>query len=178
MSAADGRLVVISRLFLILAILLVADLLVLIRLGELLTFWPTVGLLTAGTWAGVALLRFQSRRMAAVIGVELNAGRMPGAAVLDGLAVLLAAVLLIMPGYASDLVALLLMLPPVRRRVARTFTRRFHDRAEAMTFWSVANWRPEPPSSGAGGNKHGPGEPVLPRPGVKYVRNEALNREE
>jgi len=45
--------------------------------------------------------------------------RLPGMALLDGLWILVAGALLIVPGFATDGVALLLLLPPVRRGASR-----------------------------------------------------------
>lgn len=50
---------------------------------------------------------------------------MPVAEVFDGLCLALAGVLLLIPGYLSDVLALALILPPTRRLLARLLARRF-----------------------------------------------------
>jgi len=50
---------------------------------------------------------------------QVAEGRMPGMALLDGLWILVAGALLIVPGFVTDGFALLLLLPPVRRGASR-----------------------------------------------------------
>ncbi len=54
---------------------------------------------------------------------DIRRGKMPGDALLDALLVSLAAVLLILPGLLSDVVAILLLFPPTRH-LLKTAARR------------------------------------------------------
>ena len=53
------------------------------------------------------------RRMQAAV----NAGRVPGTELIDGFLILLAAALMLTPGFLTDVAAILLLLPPVRAAV-------------------------------------------------------------
>jgi UPF0716 protein FxsA len=57
-------------------------------------------------------------------------GRPPVGPVLDGALMLLAGALLITPGFLTDALALALLVPPIRRRVARATVRRLVERAQ------------------------------------------------
>jgi UPF0716 protein FxsA len=63
---------------------------------------------------GMAVLRGQSFATARRVQAEVNTGRMPVRELFDSAAGLLAGLLLIVPGYVTDLLGLLLLLPPVR----------------------------------------------------------------
>lgn len=75
---------------------------------------PTVALAIAAGMAGVALVRAQGLATMFRVRAQLDRGEMPVAEVFDGLCLALAGALLFLPGFFSDILALLLLLPPVR----------------------------------------------------------------
>ncbi|MHB1567026.1 MAG: FxsA family protein [Acidiferrobacter sp.] len=77
--------------------------------------WWTLGLLAGGSVLGVGLLRLSPVRTMAGARAELARGENPGPAVMGGLALALAGVLLIVPGFFSDLLAVFLLVGPARR---------------------------------------------------------------
>ena len=54
---------------------------------------------------------------------NMQTGTLPGQTLFDGMALAVAAVFLIIPGFLGDLVAILLLLPPVRAWLYKTLTR-------------------------------------------------------
>jgi UPF0716 protein FxsA len=50
---------------------------------------------------------------------ELDAGRTPGNEVMQGAMIVLASILLLIPGFVTDAIGLLLFIPPVREALAR-----------------------------------------------------------
>jgi UPF0716 protein FxsA len=65
---------------------------------------------------------------------RLKAGEVPSAEVVNGLLVLIAGALLLFPGFVSDVVAIALLIPPVRALVRRMLFRRFEQRvAEGLS---------------------------------------------
>ncbi|WP_331372669.1 FxsA family protein [Sinorhizobium chiapasense] len=67
---------------------------------------------------GIALLRIQGFEVFRRVQESARAGRDPGREVLEGALVFVAAILLIVPGFISDIIGLILFLPPVRRAIA------------------------------------------------------------
>lgn len=102
-----------------------AELAVLIQVGDWLgvadTILLLIGISVAGAWlakrAGISVL-VRMRQ-------QLEMGRVPAAELVDGFLVLLAGALLLTPGFLTDCVALLLLLPPVRATVRRILRKRF-----------------------------------------------------
>lgn len=74
----------------------------------------TVGLVLASAVAGSLLLRHQGLGAMARARAEIEAGRDPSRQLAHGAMIVTAAVLLIVPGFLTDIAGLLLFLPPVR----------------------------------------------------------------
>ena len=101
---------------------------VLIKVGTLIGAWPTIGLTLLGSFAGLALMRAQGLATLARARDAALADQPPLDELLDGLAILLAGVLLIIPGFITDLFGLLLFLPWLRGRLRRRIWRAFAAR--------------------------------------------------
>jgi UPF0716 protein FxsA len=91
------------------------ELALLIRVGQWIGVWPTVLLVAVTGLGGALLARAQGLRALASVQLELARGRLPGRALMDGAAVLVAAAFLITPGVLTDVAAFALLFPPTRR---------------------------------------------------------------
>ncbi|MEO6859489.1 MAG: FxsA family protein [Solirubrobacteraceae bacterium] len=107
----------------------IAELYVAIKVAEAISVLLTVLLLMAGWPVGVWLVRAEGRaawrrlRAAAII-----TGRPPGREVLDGTLILVGGSLLIVPGFITDVIGLLLLLPPTRWLARIGLVRNFQSR--------------------------------------------------
>jgi UPF0716 protein FxsA len=118
-----------ARLFLLLTLLPLVEIVVLAWIGSK-TSWAAVAGLVLGTGlAGAWIVRRQGWRTMRRIQADLDAGRMPAAAMFDGVLVFIAGLLLIMPGVLSDVAAMLLLLPITRNLVKRYLLYRFSRQA-------------------------------------------------
>ena len=84
----------------------------------------TIALVILSGVAGSLLLRVQGFGVLNRIRTELDAGRDPGRELAHGAMIMLAAVLLLIPGFVTDAIGLLLFIPPVRNAVWRFLRRR------------------------------------------------------
>jgi UPF0716 protein FxsA len=73
-----------------------------------------IGLVLVSAVAGSLLLRHQGLGVMARARAEIEAGRDPSRQLAHGAMIVLAAILLIVPGFLTDIVGLLMFLPPVR----------------------------------------------------------------
>lgn len=89
-------------------------------IGLLWTMAVIIGTGALGVW----LLRSRGLRNAERLRHEMSTLRNPAAVLADGAAVMLAAVLLILPGFLTDALGLLLLLPPVRLALMAAVARR------------------------------------------------------
>jgi len=85
-----------------------------IFVGSRIGILPTLALLMVAVFAGIILLRAQGRGLLQRIIRELENGRTPDRAVIEGLMMVIASILLIIPGFVSDILGLALFLPPLR----------------------------------------------------------------
>ena len=104
-----------ARLALLFVGIPLLELFILIQLGRIVGLWPTIGLVILTGFAGAALARLEGLRTLWGIRGELARGRLPGKALLDGLAILVGGALLLTPGILTDLLGFSFLLPPTRR---------------------------------------------------------------
>ena len=101
---------------------------VLLQVGQAIGVVNTLGLLivisVVGAWLakreGLGVLRRMQR--------SLDNRRVPGTEIVDGFLILLAGALMLTPGFVTDILAILLLLPPVRAVVRRELRRRLARR--------------------------------------------------
>ncbi len=112
----------------LLVVIPVAEFAVILGMGQWIGIWPTIGLLFAVSLLGFVLVKHQGLGAWRRIRAEIRAGQVPGAAALDGALVLVAGTALLVPGFITDALGLLLLVPAcrnlIRRRASRRFTRR------------------------------------------------------
>lgn len=92
----------------------ILELYVIIKVGGLIGVLPTLALLLAVSLLGAALLRHQGRSAWQRFNLALSERRLPGREVADGLMITVGGALLLTPGFITDAVGLLLLLPPTR----------------------------------------------------------------
>jgi UPF0716 protein FxsA len=85
-----------------------------ILLGNLIGFWPTLLGVLVTALIGSAVLRYQGASLIAEIRATVGRGALPGRAIAEAMMVGMAGVLMVTPGYFTDLLGLLLLIPPVR----------------------------------------------------------------
>lgn len=106
---------------LLLALLVVplVEIYVLVQVGQQIGALPTIVLLVVVSLVGAALLRREGARTWRAFRDATAAGRVPAREVADGALVLFGGALLLTPGFLSDLIGLLCVLPPSRALLRR-----------------------------------------------------------
>ena len=98
------------------------ELYVLVQTGEALGLVPTLLLLLVMSLLGGYLLRREGMKTWRALRTALQAGRLPAKEVADGALVILGGALLLTPGFVTDAVGLLCILPPSRAVLRRMLT--------------------------------------------------------
>ncbi|HWT24983.1 MAG TPA: FxsA family protein [Solirubrobacteraceae bacterium] len=101
----------------------IAELAIIIQVGQALGVWWTIALLIADSVLGSLLMRSQGRAAWRRFTVALQAGRPPAREVADGVLIIFGGALLLTPGFLSDVAGLLFLLPPTRAVIRRLFLR-------------------------------------------------------
>jgi UPF0716 protein FxsA len=102
----------------------IAELYVIIQVGEAIGVLPTLALLLLDALLGSLLLRHQGRGAWRRFNAALAERRFPGKEVADGLLIVIGGTLLLAPGFLTDIVGVFLLIPPTRA-IARAVLRRF-----------------------------------------------------
>jgi UPF0716 protein FxsA len=107
-----------------------AEIYVLLQVGHVIGVFNTLALLILVSVVGAWLAKREGLGVIRRMQRSIEAGRVPGAELVDGFLILLAAALMLTPGFLTDIVAICLLLPPVRAVVRRELRRRFARRIE------------------------------------------------
>ena len=127
-----------------------AELYVIIQVGNTIGLIPTLILLLLDALLGSMLLRHQGRAAWIQFNRALAENRLPHKEVFDGILVILGGALLITPGFITDIFGLVLLIPPTRaivRAISSRIVRRRMAMGEAV-FWTMGRTRPAPEGPG------------------------------
>lgn len=108
-------------LIVVFVLLPIAELYVILQVGDAIGAPLTILLLVLDSLLGSALLRSQGRTVWRQFNAVLAEGRIPHRELFDGIAVIFGGAFLITPGFLTDIIGLLLLIPPTRavlRRIA------------------------------------------------------------
>ena len=110
-------------LLLVFIVVPVLELYVLIQVGQAIGALPTVLLLLADAFLGTWLFKREGRKAWAALTTALQEHRVPSREVADGALVVIGGAFLITPGFLTDVVGVLCLLPPTRALLRRLLTR-------------------------------------------------------
>src|ERR687886_1506336 len=106
----------------------IVELFVIIQVGEAIGVLPTIALLIADSVLGSMLMRSQGRAAWRRFNAAIREGRIPHREVLDGVLVIFGGALLLTPGFVTDILGVILLLPPTRAVVRSVLGRRLLPR--------------------------------------------------
>ena len=119
---------------------------VLIQVGQVIGVWWTILILVLDSLLGTWLIRHEGGRAWQALQSALSSGRMPARELADGALILIGGTLMLAPGFVTDAVGILLILPltrPVRQAAA-------HHRGGAPARRRTASADPGPDRAGDG----------------------------
>jgi UPF0716 protein FxsA len=122
----------------------IAELAVIIQVGQAIGVWWTIAILVADSVLGSVLMRSQGRAAWRRFNAALREGRAPAREVADGVLIIFGGALLLTPGFLTDIFGLLFLLPPTRAVIRRLFLR------QAMRRITVTMAGPRMPRNGSG----------------------------
>lgn len=127
------------RLFILILILPIAELVVLLWVGQSIGWLKTLALVVLMAIVGTYEIRRQGSQIWTRMGEQLDRGELPGNELLDGFLLFIAGILLLIPGLITDAVGLVLIIPPtrylVREGVKKWLKRRLEQIAEGDHGW-------------------------------------------
>lgn len=109
------------------------EVLILIQLGSLFGFWPTILLVIGTGILGAYLAKLYGLSIWYQIQDDLSAGRMPADKLVDGLLVLIGGIVLLTPGLLTDILGILLLFPYTRNFFKKFAKSKFKVMSENRT---------------------------------------------
>lgn len=103
------------RLFLFFTIIPLTEFYLLLKLGQAIGLWPTLGVVFGTGFLGAVLAKRQGVAVLRHLLSEMEQGILPAEALFDGVLLLLAGALLITPGLLTDCLGIMLLFPRTRR---------------------------------------------------------------
>lgn len=104
-----------------------------IQMGGLIGLWPTLALVVLSAVLGLALIRAQGIAALGRLQARVAAGEDPAGPIADAAMILLAGLLLLLPGFFTDVLALVLLIPAARAAVLRRAAGRLRGRSFVFT---------------------------------------------
>ena len=122
-------------LFLVLVVVPIIEIGLFIELGGILGLWPTLGIVVLTALLGSLLLRTQGLSTLEELRQTAETGQNPAGPLANGALILVAGLLLLTPGFFTDSIGFLLMIPPFRAVLIKWIA----ARAQAKIYASAAN---------------------------------------
>ena len=110
------------------------EIVVLIQVGQAIGVWWTILLLIADSIFGAWLIKREGRRAMRALTEALANGRMPARELADGILILVGGTLMLAPGFVTDAVGMLMILPFTRPLARRGLTGLVAARLVAPTY--------------------------------------------
>jgi UPF0716 protein FxsA len=99
------------------------EMIILIEVGGMIGPLPTVGLVVLTAICGVWLLRLEGMATLTRVQEKLQRGEIPESELLEGVMLIIGGALLLTPGFATDIVGFVCLLPGLRRPLAAKIIR-------------------------------------------------------
>ncbi len=90
-----------------------------IQVGGVLGVWPTIALVLLTAIVGASLVRSQGLQTLLTVQQRLAQGQLPAQQILEGVMLAVAGVLLLTPGFFTDILGMLVLLPAPRAYLAK-----------------------------------------------------------
>lgn len=121
-------------LFLLFIVVPFIELYLLLTMGRHVGLVPTLAFVIGTGLLGAFLMRLEGLRVLRDWQLSMAQGRIPEDGILSGALILVGGALLILPGVLTDVIGLLLLIPPTRRFVASRIRRGLERRRQAGSF--------------------------------------------
>ena len=113
------------KLFLSFTLIPVAEIYLIIKLGGLLGAFNTMAIIIITGFVGAILARMQGLQTMLRVRQSLEQGLVPAEEMVDALLIFAAGIVLLTPGFITDLAGLLLLFPPTRFHIKRFLRLKF-----------------------------------------------------
>jgi len=110
------------RLLAVFIVIPLVELIILIKVGSYIGLWPTILIVVLTGIVGASLARYQGFLIINKIRSDVSSGRVPARELIDGLLVLIGGIVLLTPGFITDICGFFLLIP-ITRNLVKGFAR-------------------------------------------------------
>ncbi len=166
-------------LFLLLIIIPIAELMFMLKVGRILGVLPTIALLIFMGIAGVYILKQQGFSTMTRAQLRMQSGEAPAKELMEGVMLAFGGLLLLIPGFISDGIAFIFLLPFTRRPLLAFLLRSGYLKAFDRTQGSApfaqfgTGWRPGPGFSQNRGKAYEGEFTREPAPGTSLIEQDS-----
>lgn len=115
-----------GKIFLLFIAATLMEIFVFIEVGSAIGAWSTIALIVLTAVIGLSLVRIQGFQTLMEAQRKVNMGETPAREMLAGMMLAVSGLLLLLPGFVSDIGGVLLLLPPVREALVERFIGRMN----------------------------------------------------
>ncbi len=112
-------------LFLLFLIVPLVEIAILIQIGQVIGAWPTILLVIVTAAIGAGLFRQQGLSTLSRVQTQLDDGNLPATELIEGVILLVAGAMLLTPGFFTDVLGFLILVPTIRARLATNLLSHF-----------------------------------------------------
>ena len=117
----------ILKLFLAFTLIPFLEIYLIVKIGSHLGAFNTVMIVILTGFLGALLARFQGFQTMLKVRETLNRGEMPAEELLDALLILMAGIVLLTPGFLTDMAGLMILIPQTRLRFKRWLRKKIDE---------------------------------------------------
>ena len=133
--------------------LIVLELWILVKLGSTLGILPTIALVLGAGIVGAWIAKWQGLQAILRVQNDLQQGVIPTRNLGDGVLILVAGMLLLLPGVVSDILGIALLIPPIRHLAMFSIRSWLNNRVHLQT---TSRWQAGPGKIPGDGEPHDP----------------------
>jgi len=122
-----------SRIPFLIPLIAISEIYLIIKVGGTIGLWPTVSIVMITGMTGVILLRQQGFQLLTQLNQKLSSGQSPATELIEGVALMIGGVMLITPGFLTDVSGFSLLLPWTRKLLVRKLAAVFEKQIQAGT---------------------------------------------
>ena len=117
----------------LLVVIPLAELFVIIQVAHQIGGLNTIGVLVLSSIIGGWLLRVEGFGVMRRFSADVSRGKVPAAPLVDGLVILVGGLMMLLPGFITDALGLLLLLPPVRALARKAVLAKVQTKVRVVT---------------------------------------------
>ena len=121
-------------LFILFVIVPIVEIMVLMQVGSLLGVWPTLAIVIITAWLGAKNVKQQGIATLQSVQLKMAQGEMPSDDIVAGILLLVAGILLVTPGFVTDIFGLSLLIPQVRISLKRAVQKHLSSASMSTRF--------------------------------------------